>query len=411
MHIKKSNFLFFLIFFLGIGNVNGQYRLKGKVVDAESFQALEFATVFINNSTFGDITDRNGSFQIDIPQGSYELVISYLGYQTFSFPFNTSTIRESYEFRILPEPIELEETQVSEKRDKTWYANLEIFKANFLGTSINGLRCKLLNPEVLILDNETDKNVLFAKSKGILEIENPNLGYNIKYVLEGFELNLQNNVLRFVGYPYFIEEKIQRRRLARVQKERDRAYHGSTIHFIRSLYNDSLEQEGFVINKAENIPNPNRPSDEEIQQAINLLSETSSFLEKDNLKSIIQKQSLPKDIESFSEVILTRNELIEKARNGFIFLTYGQPFFINYTNEKEEPAYHDSLGKGPKQRLVVQTASLNYQFSKIHMTGKALRIFEDGSYFHPYDLFIEGYMAWERVGDQMPLNYLPGVND
>lgn len=409
MDIKKSNFLVFISFFLGIGNVNGQFILKGKVVDAESFQPLEFATAFINNSTFGDITDGNGDFQIDIPSGNYELVISYLGYQTFSFPFNTANLRESYEFRILPEPLELEETQVSEKRDKTWYNNLKIFQEYFLGTSINGIRCRILNPEILILDNETDKNVLKARSKGILEIENPNLGYTVKYVLEGFELNLQNKVSRFAGYPYFIEEKLQKRRLEKVEKERERAYHGSIIHFIRSLFHDSMEENGFVVNRSELLPNPDRPSDKEIQEAIAKLSENTSFLEKQNLNNIIQKQSLPKDMESFSDELLSRNELIEKARNGFVFITYDQPFFVNYILEKEEPAYHESLVKQSYQILAVQTASLNYQFSKIQMTGKALRIFEDGSYFHPYDLYIEGYMAWERIGDMMPFNY--GMKD
>jgi hypothetical protein len=409
MDIKKSNFLVFILFFLGIGNVNGQFILKGKVVDAESFQPLEFATAFINNSTFGDITDGNGDFQIDIPSGNYELVISYLGYQTFSFPFNTANMRESYEFRILPEPLELEETQVSEKRDKTWYNNLKIFQEYFLGTSINGIRCRILNPEILILDNETDKNVLKARSKGILEIENPNLGYTVKYVLEGFELNLQNKVSRFAGYPYFIEEKLQKRRLEKVEKERERAYHGSIIHFIRSLFHDSMEENGFVVNRSELLPNPDRPSDKEIQEAIAKLSENTSFLEKQNLNNIIQKQSLPKDMESFSDELLSRNELIEKARNGFVFITYDQPFFVNYILEKEEPAYHESLVKQSYQILAVQTASLNYQFSKIQMTGKALRIFEDGSYFHPYDLYIEGYMAWERIGDMMPFNY--GMKD
>ena len=405
MDIKKSNLLIFLILFLGMGKVNGQYSLSGKVVDAESFQPLQFATVFINNSTFGDITDQNGAFQIDIPSGTHELIISYLGYQTFSFPFNTSTLRDSYEFRILPDPIELEETLVAEKRDKSWYNNLKIFQEYFLGTSINGIRCRILNPEILILDNETDKNVLKARSKGLLEIENPNLGYTVKYVLEGFELDFQNKVSRFAGYPYFIEEKLQKRRLAKVEKERERAFQGSIIHFIRALFYDSLEEDGFVINKSEILPNPNRPSEEEIQEAIAKLSGNTSFLEKQNLNSIIQKQSLPKNIEGFSDEILFRNELIEKARNGFIFITYDQPFFVNYILEKEEPAYHESLVKRSNQIQAVQTASLNYQFSKIQMTGKALRIFEDGSYFHPYDLYMEGYMAWERIGDMMPFNY------
>ncbi|WP_373494695.1 hypothetical protein [Aquiflexum sp.] len=34
------------------------------------------------------------------------------------------------------------------------------------------------------------------------------------------------------------------------------------------------------------------------------------------------------------------------------------------------------------------------QLSLMDMRAKAVQIFENGSYFHPYDLFFEGYMAW-----------------
>ncbi|WP_291781204.1 hypothetical protein [Cecembia sp.] len=45
------------------------------------------------------------------------------------------------------------------------------------------------------------------------------------------------------------------------------------------------------------------------------------------------------------------------------------------------------------------------QVTKLILTGNALRLFEDGNYFHPFDLYLNGYMAWEKVGDLMPFDY------
>lgn len=418
MQMKKFNLLILFTFFLGVCQVHAQFLMRGKVLDAESLQPLEFATIFINNSTFGDITDRNGTFQINIPSGNYELVISYLGYQTFSFPFNTNTIRDSYEFRILPEYFELEEAGIAEKRDKAWYNNLEIFKENFLGTSINGQRCKILNPEVLILDNETNKNVLTARSKGILEIENPNLGYSIKYVLEGFELDFEKKISKYVGYPYFIEQDIPRRRKAQIEKQRIRAFEGSITHFVRVLYQGNIGEEGFVVKKSELKSNRERPADAEIEAAKEKLAQTRTWLVRDSLRQFIQKESLPKEKFELSKEDLIAGNLVEEARNGLLFLTYSDPFFVIFEKEPEEPNYHKystKLQNGNRTRgnsvgFQANLEPMPFQVTQLTLTGNALRLFEDGSYFHPFDLYLDGYMAWEKIGDLVPLDYSADPN-
>lgn len=389
----------------------GQYTIKGKVLEVETEMPLEFATVFINNTTFGDITDTKGNFSIQIPEGKYELIISFVGYQAFSYSFTTVSLAETYTFKISPEPIDLEETQVLEKRDKEWYKNLEIFTQRFLGTSINAKKCKIINPEVLILDNETDKNVLLARAKGALEIQNPNLGYTIKYVLEGFEYNFENNATKYAGYPYFVEEKANKRKQKSINEQRNRAFNGSLNHLMHSLFHDRLKAEGFEMYGSELVPNPDKPDEITFQLVRTILSETRTPLVRDSLNSIIAKERLPDEIEMFSEKPLERNEVVEVSRNDLLFLTYNQPIYILYLNEFEEPSYRDvvdtkSLKNSYANRLRIEVTSADQQqVSKLKMLGKAVQIFENGSYFHPLDIYVEGYMAWEKVGDLMPLDY------
>jgi hypothetical protein len=75
---KPVYILSILSFFLTL-NANAQFVVKGKVLDVETLEPIPFATVFISNSSFGDVTDTNGFFEIPIPAGNHELVISFMG--------------------------------------------------------------------------------------------------------------------------------------------------------------------------------------------------------------------------------------------------------------------------------------------------------------------------------------------
>lgn len=57
------------------------YNLSGRVLDMKSKKAIEFATVWIEGTGIGTLTDANGSFLINnLPDGNYEIIIRCLGY-------------------------------------------------------------------------------------------------------------------------------------------------------------------------------------------------------------------------------------------------------------------------------------------------------------------------------------------
>ncbi|HKJ41551.1 MAG TPA: carboxypeptidase-like regulatory domain-containing protein [Sunxiuqinia sp.] len=55
--------LFFLLFSLA-ATANGQTTLKGTVRDSTDHQPIPYATVYINGTMIGTITDTNGHFQL-----------------------------------------------------------------------------------------------------------------------------------------------------------------------------------------------------------------------------------------------------------------------------------------------------------------------------------------------------------
>ncbi|MCL6260634.1 carboxypeptidase-like regulatory domain-containing protein [Aquiflexum sp. TKW24L] len=400
----RISLIFLLTVWLGSKDAFGQYSLKGRVLDAETLEPLLFATVFISNSSIGTSTNKKGEFELTIPEGNHELVISYIGFQPFSYTISTKVLRSFYEFRILPETIELEGSEVKEKRDKTWYDNLEVFKKYFLGSSANAKSCNILNPEVLILDGETDPNSLTARAKDILEIENPNLGYQIKYVLTGFEFNKTKNEVVYAGYPYFVEEKLPKRRIKKVTESREKAYLGSMMHFMRSLYEGNTENSGYRIFPTQKVPN--------IPAEMNLeIIGYGSEVKLDKGKEENELASLDSIDIPFNDPIAAAT-LTQSTKDGKVFIIYNKPVYILYLHEEEESAFFPyslrninfsikNLGEAESIESSVKVA----QLSKIEMRSRAVQVFDNGSYFHPFDIFVQGYMGWERIGDLMPLDY------
>jgi hypothetical protein len=76
-----KRYLLLLILTVSISHMLAQeYTLSGKVQDKENGEILIGATVFVNGISSGTVTNDYGYFAIKIPQGEYEVVISYLGF-------------------------------------------------------------------------------------------------------------------------------------------------------------------------------------------------------------------------------------------------------------------------------------------------------------------------------------------
>ena len=77
---KRIIFLIFFPFFIYAQNIGS---LDGRILDDQDQQPLEGATVIIEGTSFGVVTDEDGYFVFEnIPTKSYNLTISFLGYRT-----------------------------------------------------------------------------------------------------------------------------------------------------------------------------------------------------------------------------------------------------------------------------------------------------------------------------------------
>ena len=88
----------FLVLIIGVvllggftseGFAQNRFSLRGKVLDSETRTSLEFASVAMENTGRGCITDSEGCFVIkNIQKGTQRIVVSYLGYLNYKLEIN-----------------------------------------------------------------------------------------------------------------------------------------------------------------------------------------------------------------------------------------------------------------------------------------------------------------------------------
>jgi iron complex outermembrane receptor protein len=70
----------------------GQRTITGTVTDADSGEPLIGANIIIQGTSSGTITDFDGAFALDVPEGENILVVSYTGYTTKTIELGASNV-------------------------------------------------------------------------------------------------------------------------------------------------------------------------------------------------------------------------------------------------------------------------------------------------------------------------------
>ncbi|MDA9327000.1 TonB-dependent receptor [Flavobacteriaceae bacterium] len=80
--MKNSFFLFFLLF-LSFATAQNSGNLNGRILDLQSQQPLVGATILLEGTEIGVVTDEEGYFTVnEIPFKSYNIIASFLGYES-----------------------------------------------------------------------------------------------------------------------------------------------------------------------------------------------------------------------------------------------------------------------------------------------------------------------------------------
>lgn len=86
-------------------------KVKGRVIDANTKEALPFCNISFIKSTVGTITDQTGFFSIDAKQATDSISVQYVGYNRRSFPVKKNTTN-NYTIELIPQNYALQEVVV-----------------------------------------------------------------------------------------------------------------------------------------------------------------------------------------------------------------------------------------------------------------------------------------------------------
>lgn len=219
-----------------------KYALTGSVVEKGS-AAIPGASVFIEGTTMGTQADANGLYTLkNIPAGRYRLVASLVGYVPKMIFIEVPGKITVYNFTLEEDNKTLAEVRVVGSQDKTWEKQFRAFERGFIGESYDRKEVYITNREVV--DFTENKEAFTAVASQPLQIINKSLGYKITYFMYNFERT--NSLTSFKGLASFQElvpEDARQER--RWNRNRVEAYEGSIKHFLKSLVDNRLEEEGF----------------------------------------------------------------------------------------------------------------------------------------------------------------------
>lgn len=326
----------------------GFATLQGKIIDGGTKEPLQFVTVYFANTSIGTGSNEDGTFKLDkIPVGKYDLVASMVGYGRYSksIEFTGNSI-DNFVIQLTPVATELESVTVSAHREKRTPSAYAKFERLFLGQTSNSFNCKILNRNDVYAFDKERKLTAYA-TKPIIILNNA-LGYKIFYDLKEFEADYAQDRLTILGQIRFEElTPANGKQKSKWTRERDRAYYGSDVHFLRSLLAGKLNDNFFTITGPE-----------------------GQYLKEGDL-----------------------------VKNGVIHFK-GQ-INVNFSKEVSEAVT-------PLQRAQAKGAGPGQQ-SQVVLNGQPVKIYENGYFEDFHNIVFLGYFQLSSVADQVPLGFTPSA--
>lgn len=398
-----TTFLFLLSHF-----VFCQKSIEGIVFDAKDEKPIPFAKVYINNSTIGVLSDENGKFKLkNIFSNEINLIVSYVGYKTYSQKIKPDTLSKALSLFLEEDLITLKPLIVRQLKNG-YERYFPLFLEHFIGNTQFSDQCKLKKPKDLIFILSDDGQELTIKSNKSLKIDNKALGYIVKYDLEEFTYNFRTSYVSYFGYGFFEEKKGTKSRDEKFIANRKKAYLGSSQHYLKTLINGNSQTEGFKTYQLKRINKKTQQvntASENRDSLGNIIPSKLFFWKKladssllkietnDSLKRI-QSPTYSNSIQYIYKTPLKDSSLIQVSNNEF-YLDFNDLIYIVYDKEKEEPRFNPNKGKNLPQVSIVS------------LIDRTILVNKNGYLADPLSVIYEGRWAQEKMGELLPIDYLP----
>lgn len=403
----KGLYIGFIVLICLSGQVLAQnsYVISGIIRDKK--EVLPGAAVYVSGYKIATVTNGDGKFTLPkLAPGNYDILVQMIGYSPYSKNIIISDKPVDVTITLTENTTFLKEVVIKPDPNRAYY--LALFKDYFIGKSPNADYCKILNSNVLNFHDDKENRALTISASDFLIIENTALGYRIKYLLEAFEYDYKTKIIYYAGHSHFEELKGSKAKKKKWLRNRAVAYNGSIQHFFKSLYHNTITENGFVINKMGTIPNPNRKPDSLINANIKRLTagrqglvNSLSFNGTDSLSYWIKQRGLPKTFNTINRNNVLIDTLVKVQDKDLKKIQFNDALYIIYKNETEDSAYSAS---GHKQNRPLDMG--NFQISVITLLQPSISFYTNGGIFNPRSSLYSGYWSYEKVADMVPMDYI-----
>lgn len=378
----------------------GQYNIRGIVLDSINHQPIPYVRVYVNGTSRSSLTDIAGTFILNNITLPAQVVASQIGYSPKVTVLNYTNLN-NITILLKERPIELSEMTVKGKNMRAF--NVRDFKAYFIGSDYWGMNAVLKNEDALVFNDNyetqkvmipdslkrrfskfsintqwsSDSTYILKKVKFIeatanapLLIDLPLLGYVLHVDLVGFTIKpIDGKISSYsLGYYYF-EPYSDTRKIRKYEKKRQLAYYHSQQHFFRSLFTNSLSQNGY--------------------QLIELIP-------KKQTKQLIQLGSV-KQSDKYDTKPINIDTCIQHTNDNKIH--------INKLNNRQLAILYFYKTNGKPINLSTQKSNTNLQ-SAVYFLSDTCTVRSDGT-VPDINISFSGAISDKKAGASLPDDYMP----
>ncbi len=364
--------LLFALVIMSCSNlVTAQVVIKGKVLDNATSQPVIKASVYLNNTSAGTVTNSNGEFILSAASiFTGELIISCVGYQPLSYQLKEADAdKYTYTFRLdIKESVLQNIIVMDDASKKKW---MTVFKDNFLGITEEADNCSIENPGALYFSTGENKNALYAYADTPLVLINKLLGYKISFDLLEFSFDKVKMATYFLGYSRYEEMGIKKKWI----KKRKQNYFGSVMHFYRSLTSGQLQEQGYSMYR--------------------IIQQNTDTANAANAIGRVKMGKLQMAIPAVAAEVIVKDSTPDK-----FYLQTPDRLMVQYNQQPHAAAYLS--GK-------VLVHGLNHSGFTAYITLLKNKVALDGNgiIYAPLDVVYDGYWIYEKLANQLPYNYYP----
>ena len=172
IHVSTKCILSVFFLFTVCQSVSAQKNISGVVKSADNGQPVAGASVFLNNTSVGTVTSNTGAFNLNLPIGKFDLVISSIGYITQVKTISSQESTDHFIIQLQPEVKELQAVVVEPFEKDGWAKWGQLFLDNFIGISSMAKECRIKNKETIRFRYSKTKQIVTAHTTEPLIIEN-----------------------------------------------------------------------------------------------------------------------------------------------------------------------------------------------------------------------------------------------